>query len=301
MNHFKHTWNHIKLFAQMCDCQDDDDTVTENWIQMLEKQHESVFPFTLWPLTYRTSAVIFSPSLSSPTVKTLTLVPQQCRLIVKFYRSNEVIMICFQHESLKNTRKGSHTCPCMKWCRYEGNNIDPNHGQHSNNQKISLVKCAHMTMFSKVKKKVLTELAKYRQQDNDSDNQPITIVICMGYDKGAVLAALTASELASNFKIEAEFLGQECSQVSVDCISFSIPETGNEVYWDDFDKIVDSKIHVKYCEEEWPKCPKTCIFVGNNKYSKRTNFSIMGWKSRGSKTPTCKNIIDSIENHIHPI
>ena len=75
----KFSWSHLKLFAQMCNCEDDQNNVTENWIQMLENQHQSVFPFTLWPLTYRTSAVILSSSLSTPKLKQFVLDQYQCR------------------------------------------------------------------------------------------------------------------------------------------------------------------------------------------------------------------------------
>ncbi|ACH46799.1 putative lipase [Feldmannia species virus] len=300
MENYTHTWNHLKLFAQMCDCNDDKHTVTDNWIRMLEKQHESVFPFTLWPLTYRTSAVILSTSLSTPKVKSYDLKPEQCKVIVKFYKSNEVVMICFQHIS----EGSSMDCSCTEWCELhagivpEEHDSPCSHGQHSTDSSQPLVKCGHLTMFSQVKKRVMSEFAKFNSQENDRD---VSVVICMGYDKGAVLATFMAAELASDFKLEAEFMGFEAPKVTVDCISFSIPELGNEVYWKDFDSIVDRKIHVKHRKERSSKRPKSCIFVGNNEFSKNGTFRVRGWKSgRVENVVTCKSLVQDIENIINP-
>lgn len=89
---YKYTRNHLKLFAQICGCDDSSSSIGENWIKILEKQQEQTFPFTLWPLTYRTSTLMASPSIINPTISNIRL-NHACEMRVKFYRSNEVIVV----------------------------------------------------------------------------------------------------------------------------------------------------------------------------------------------------------------
>ena len=82
---YKYTWSHLKLFAQICGYPDTSSTIGENWVKILEKQQEQVFPFTLWPLTYRTSTLMASPAILTPTVSNINT--HSCEMIVKLYRS----------------------------------------------------------------------------------------------------------------------------------------------------------------------------------------------------------------------
>jgi len=88
---YDYTWNHIKLFADMCSRNDTDDTIVQNWVDILEVHHSNTYPFTLWPLTYKQSAVIASPSLISPKVISI----KHTELNIKFYASNDIMVICF--------------------------------------------------------------------------------------------------------------------------------------------------------------------------------------------------------------
>jgi len=88
---YDYTWNHIKLFADMCSRNDTDDNIVQNWVDILEVHHSNTYPFTLWPLTYKQSAVIASPSLISPKVISI----KHTELNIKFYASNDIIVVCF--------------------------------------------------------------------------------------------------------------------------------------------------------------------------------------------------------------
>lgn len=88
---YDYTWNHIKLFADMCSSNDTNDNIIQNWVDMLETHHSNTYPFTLWPLTYKQSAVIASPSLISPKVICI----KNTTLTIKFYASNDIMAICF--------------------------------------------------------------------------------------------------------------------------------------------------------------------------------------------------------------
>lgn len=251
---YTYTWNHILLFAQMCNCTDTKSTVTENWVKMLENQQERLFPFTLWPLTYRTSAVIASTSLLSPSVVT-TKKDDPCRVVLKIYRSNDVIIMCFQHV-------GSHegdSCPQL--CKFNTDSMSEGHGEHCSNKDLSLVPCGLMNMYSRIKKKAMIELTKFRS--GEESGRSFSCIVCTGYEIGAVLATFMASDLANEFKSEAEFMGLEQPMISVDCVCFSIPAVANEKYWEEFDSLVDEHVSVKHNEEFTVEHPKPIVFVGN--------------------------------------
>ena len=293
---YRYTWGHILLFAQMCNCDDTNETVTDNWVNMLENHHEKMFPFTLWPLTYRTSAVIASPCLLSPFVTNVVLQkgqPDQARVVVKFYRSNEVIVMCFQHI-------GEHNPVCSEMCTFEsGSKLVKGHGEHSSDNNKSLVPCSIMSIYSKVKKKSMIELYKCRENDGKS----IKCIICTGYDIGAVLASFMACDLANDFKMEAEFMELDEPIISVDCISFSNPGFGNETYWSEFDSLVDEHINIKHLEEPPIKDAKV-VFVGNRDVPLKTKPKFM-MRSRSvkkilnhNKVP-CQRYLEDIDKKIN--
>ena len=292
------SWYHLKLFAQICDCDDDAHNVTENWINMLENQHKMVFPFTLWPLTYRTSTVILSSSLSSPKVKRYALDPHRCEITVKFYHSNEAVVICFQHRQ----HKPEAYCPCNEWCKFQTTgthqavNLDGNHGQHSTDNSIPLVKCQHLSIFALIRQRVMVEFSKLDQNE-------ISAVICIGYDKGGMLATFMASELAADFKMEAEFMGYPMPRVSVDCVSFSLPEAANDTYWQTFNNLVDNTIHVRHHTDKPQRLPKPCVVLGKNNFfdfkKVSRSFNKTTPSSDDDEKDTCKQIVMEIDNNIH--
>ena len=42
---YDYTWNHIKLFADMCSSNDTNDNIIQNWVDMLETHHSNTLGF----------------------------------------------------------------------------------------------------------------------------------------------------------------------------------------------------------------------------------------------------------------
>lgn len=294
---YTYTWNHVLLFAQMCKCEDTNATVTENWVKMLEHQQEQLFPFTLWPLTYRTSAVIASTSLLSPSVATVSNKKGEddCQVVVKIYRSNDVIIMCFQHV-------GNHAgSSCPELCKFNSDAIKKGHGTHSSDQKHPLVPCSLMNIYSRIKKKAMIELMKFRSPGEDGSN--FSCIICTGYEIGAILATFMACDLANEFKSEAEFMGLEQPMITVDCVCFSMPKVANDMYWDEFESLVDKHVSVKHTEESLVKNPKAVVFVGNKdvplKTKKKLTVDFHFNRNNGKvRSVPCSRYIEDIDRKI---
>lgn len=294
---YRYSWNHILLFAQMCNCEDTKTTVTENWVKMLESQQESLFPFTLWPLTYRTSAVIASTSLLSPSMSTVSNKrggEDACQVFLKIYKSNDVIIMCFQHE-------GNHASNCPELCRFNTDAIKKGHGVHSSNKKHSLVPCGLMNMYSRIKKKAMIELMKFRSSEG-GDKSELSCIICTGYEIGAILATFMASDLANEFKAEAEFMGLDQPTITVDCVCFSIPKVANNKYWENFGNLVDEHVSVKHREEKPVENPKPVVFVGNKAVPLKTmmKFINLNLKRNARKVlcVPCSRYIEDIDQKV---
>ena len=289
---FTYTWNHILLFAQMCNCEDTKSTVTENWVKMLETQQETIFPFTLWPLTYRTSAVIASTSLFSPSLASVK-VDDACRVVLKLYMSNDVLIMCFQHV-------GSHSTSCPELCKFNSSVRREGHGVHSSDKKHPLVPCGLMNVYYRIKKKAMIELMKFRTPGESS----FSCIICTGYEMGGVLATFMACDLANEFKSEAEFMGLSKPMISVDCVCFSIPKVANATYWEEFDSLVDKNLMVKHTAETPVDHPRTTIFVGNKDVPLKTSMSLyvknMGRKQKVKGVPSvpCLRYVEEIDKTI---
>lgn len=243
---YTYTWSHLLLLATMCGCTDTEDTVTDNWVAMLENQQKQMFPFTLWPLTYRTSTMIASPGMSSPSLIHISFgkeTKNECNVTIKFYKSNEVLVICFQ-------------CP-------------------DKFQSTLLKQNSIVTVYDKVNLKTMKVLTKLQEENEDKD-QDIKCIICTGYGMGATFATLMAHDLAKDFEEEAAFWESDTPRTTVDCVSFSMPEMGNEEYWREFDSLVDEHITVRHTEDVDIKFPKSCLFVGNKEKPVPTIKSIKG-------------------------
>lgn len=291
---YRYSWNHILLFAQMCNCEDTKSTVTENWVKMLEAQQENLFPFTLWPLTYRTSAVIASTSLLSPSVCTVSSKDGQdvCKVVLKIYKSNDVIIMCFQHVGDHEGRS------CPELCRFNTDAITKGHGVHSSNKQHSLVPCGLMSMYSRIKKKAMIELAKFRSQEQD-----LSCIICTGYDIGAIFATFMASDLGNEFKAETEFMGLDQPTITVDCVCFSIPKVANKKYWQEFDSLVDEHVSVRHTDELPVYYPETVVFVGNKDVPLRTtNKLFINLQKAFHSTPIrcvpCSRYVEDIDQKL---
>ena len=246
---YKYTWSHIKLFAQICGYTDTSSTIGENWIKILENHQETTFPFTLWPLTYRTSALMASPAVFSPTMSNFKT--HSCEMTVKFYRSNEVIVICFIHKHLTEV--------CNNLCLFETMCENVEHKDHTSNEKLdtSLVKCGLLTLYKRLKSKIIKQLNKCREQDDD-----VSCIICIGYGEGAAMANFMSMDLSMEFRELQDFMDEETSIV-VDCVTFSSPCLGNNKFWLDFESLVDGHIDVQHRNSENTR--EKSIVIGEEK------------------------------------
>lgn len=246
---YKYTWSHIKLLAQICGYPDTSSNIGENWIKILENHQETTFPFTLWPLTYRTSALMASPAVFSPILSNFKT--HSCEMTVKFYRSNEVIVICFIHAALQEL--------CNKMCLFETMCENVQHKDHSSNEKLdaSLVKCGLLTLYKQLKSKIIKQLNKVRAQNTDDE---ISCIICVGYGEGAAMANFMSMDLSMEFRELQDFMDEETSIV-VDCVTFSSPSLGNNKFWIDFENLVDGHVDVQHVTS--PNTREKSIVIGD--------------------------------------
>ena len=267
MMHYQYTWNHIVLLAHICGCKDTKETVTDNWVRILENQQQKMFPFTLWPLTYRTSTMIASPAMSSPSMANISS-KNVCEVTTKFYKSNDVLIICFQcSEHWKKNLLSD-----------QGNIV---------------------AMYDKVNTKTMKMLSKCQDENPE---QEIKCIICTGYGMGATIATLLAHDLAREFDEEAKFLGLENPKTTVDCVCFSMPEMGNDEYWNDFKSVVDEHITIRHTEETAIKFPTPSAFIGNANHdnlSNNHNTNNDKCNNHNTKTKTiqvsCRRYMEDIE------
>jgi len=252
---YKYTWNHLKLFAQICGYSSETSSnIGENWIEILENQQEIVFPFTLWPLTYRTSALMASPAVFSPTISKLKT--HSCEMNVKFYRSNEVILVCFIH---KNTIQDD----CNELCLFDTMCDNVEHMTHISNAKLddTLVNCGMLTTYKNLKNKIIKQLNKCRSQTTESD---VSCIICIGYGKGASMANFMSMDLSMEFKELQEFMDED-NEIIVDCVTFSSPPTlGNDKFWVDLESMIDGHIDVQHINLTDENTRKNSIIIGDH-------------------------------------
>lgn len=263
---YKYTWAHLQLFAQICGCDDNSSSIGENWIKILEKHQKKTFPFTLWPLTYRTSTLMASPSIISPTISNIKL-NHACEMRVKFYRSNEVIVVCFTHIVSEESKRGLPTIDenenCDKMCIFDTlSNVQHNHietdieNEIENEDVDALVKCGMLTLYKQLKRKVLRQLRKCREQTSDMQ---VSCIICVGYGIGAAMANFMCMDLSQEFKMEQEFMNVDSPSIVVDCVTFSSPILGNNRYWKEFESLVDGHIDVQHITNKSTSPTKTII------------------------------------------
>lgn len=249
---YKYTWNHISLFATICECGDNSRTIGENWINILSNHQDRTFPFTLWPLTYRTSTLMASPSIVSPMMSSIPV--QRCQMNVKFYRSNEVIVICFIHNDLLDTS----TIPedeevCNKMCIFDTiceQSPEKMHGGVHDEipSEETLVSCGLFYTYKNIRDVVMNKLQTCRYQTSDTN---VSCILCTGHGVGAAMANFMSIDLASEFKEEQEFMEWDKPCIIVDCVTFSSPiSLGNNNYWAEFESLVDKHIDIRHIHEE---------------------------------------------------
>lgn len=267
---YKYTWNHISLFATICECGDSSHTIGENWINILSNHQDRTFPFTLWPLTYRTSTLMASPAIVSPMISSIPV--QKCEMNVKFYRSNEVIVICFIHKDVVDNR----TIPedeevCKQMCIFDTICTQPMETMHGGtheddiipgNTEESLVSCGLLCTYKYIKDVVMNKLMTCRYQPSDSK---VSCILCTGHGVGAAMANFMSIDLASEFKEEQEFMNMDKPDIIVDCVTFSSPSSmGNNNYWAEFESLVDKHIDIRHVHEEGDHSRRNSLIVGNN-------------------------------------
>lgn len=242
---YEYTWNHILLLAKICAKIDDEDSLTASWVQTTEEHNRQTFPFTIWPLTYRTCEVTTSPALCSPIHIPVT--GTACNFSVKLLKCNEVMIICVQCHSWD--KRCSH--PCLADCDgTDGNESedtdasDDNQGfdnhvdRHSLSSTEPLVPCHIAHCYHYLKSKINN--AFYASQED------VECVICTGHGEAAAMASCLASDMSKTYEAEKEFLGLDNKRVCVDFIGFSDNVVASEAYWIQRASCIDNYISVVF-------------------------------------------------------
>jgi len=227
---YKYTWSHIKILASICECDDTKVTITSNWINLLEEHHRETFPFTLWPLSYRTSTIMASSAICTPKCSNID-VSVSCTMTVKIYKSNEVMVVCFQHKNKRDGSSGSESnCEqCLGYpCVFESVT------EAENGENPSLLKT-----FKKIKSKTSREINKVIH-NSSIDGGDISCMIFTGYGIGAAMASFMARDRALSQKKQQEHMNMDTPSIIVDCVTFESPANlAGDKYWKQMESIVD--------------------------------------------------------------
>lgn len=254
---YAYTWNHILLLANICCYVDDEDSVTASWVKITEEHNRQTFPFTLWPLTYRTCEVTTSPAMCSPNhVKT------NDGISVKMYKCNEIMIICIQDHYQDSSRNNICNHPCVADIDTDDDQSEEtnetsstetpdNHvDHHSNSKDHPLLPCHVAHRYKRMKTSV--DNLFFDTQAN------VECVLCIGHGEAAALASCLASEMSLAFEDERKFLGLETKRVCVDFVGFSDAVVASKVYWDKSAPCIDKYISVVF-EESSAVADKTFI------------------------------------------
>lgn len=237
----RYTWNHISLFAKLCERVDDSDSTTASWINIVEDHHSTTFPFTLWPLSYRTSDVTTSPSICSPVL--LRFPGDVCDITVKIYVCNEVIVICVQNGTLSEDESSTCEIPST----VTSDRVTKHSLHHCEDMSRGLLPCNVARAYSIVKSEVLSHVYKSHKTSSDS-KEGIKCVMCVGYGFSASIASCLASEIGKTYETQKDFLGLENKLVGVDFVGFSNPPTASRGFWLTTAGYVDNYISVNEIE-----------------------------------------------------
>lgn len=230
---YDYTWSHILLFAKVCGRIDDGDSVTASWVEVTEDHNILTFPFTLWPLTYRTCEVTTSPAMCSPIH--ISSDDLSCNYDVKLFKCNEVMLICFQDKPCGTTC--DH--PCIAEVDGDGLAQESNHvDNHSFSKTEALLPCHVAHCYYRVEKKIKD--AFYQLEGN------IECVICIGHGTSASMASCLASDMSRSYEAEKEFLGLDVKRVVVDFIGFSDSVVASPTYWEQCCSCIDVYISVVF-------------------------------------------------------
>ncbi|CAM9104896.1 unnamed protein product [Ectocarpus sp. 8 AP-2014] len=245
---YEYTWNHLLLLAKVCGKKDDDDSVTASWVQITEEHNRQTFPFTLWPLTYRTCEVTTSPAMCTPVhVRTTDYT-------VKVFKANEVVIVCIQDSFPTGARDDECSHPCRAEFEVDTGSVDElvsdgteNHvDKHSLSKSEPLLPCHEAHRYNRMKTKVNDAI--YDIQDN------VECVICTGYGGAAAIASCVACDMSRSYEVEKEFLGLAAARVVVDFVGFSDRVVASPTYWKQNGASIDRYILVVF--EEQAETPK---------------------------------------------
>lgn len=257
----EYTWSHILLLATVCGIAEDDDSVTAKWVQITEDHNRQTFPFTLWPLTYRTCEVTTSPAMCSPL--RISSSHPACDYDVTMIKCNEVVIICIQHNS---SAAGRCEKPSLAVCtsasdeNHENDDDEDEDGSsgnttegesdadaegcaghvehHSSSTTEPLLPCHVSHCYDRIKTKIGD--AFYGIQDN------VECVVCTGHGAAAAIASCLASDMSKNYEAEKEFLGFETRRVVVDFVGFSRSVVASPAYWEQHSSFIDAYVSVGF-------------------------------------------------------
>lgn len=250
---YRYTWNHIFLFARICGQVDDEDSLTASWVRITEEHNSQTFPFTLWPLSYRTCEVTMSPAMCSPVH--ISSSDSACDYDAKIFKCNEVVIICIQ----KAVRDGVCEHACVADLDLD---IDEefdetgaagakeetaigvcqmNHADHHRGSKdVPLLPC-HVAHCYHGAKAAIKD-AYYAIEDGTE------CVICTGHGAGASMASCLASDMSRAYDAEKDFLGLDTRRVEVDFVGFldksSSCVVASPAYWDEHSSCIGEYISV---------------------------------------------------------
>lgn len=279
---YSYTWNHIALFAKLCKTIDDDDSVTSSWIKIVESHHASTFPFTLWPLKYRTSDVTTSPSICSPVI--MSFIDCQPEIHVKIYVSNEVIIVCVQNGKIYD-----NICEVPSLIQTKSNTND--HSCHVDEAKRAeaLLPCTINKVYSLIKDDVLRHIYRCIYESQNETTESIRCVICTGHGMSSSLASCLASDMGNQYETQKEFLGLEERSVNIDFVGFSSPPLGSRKYWESHHGHIDNYISIG---ETFSKPVRNGVMVSNPFVS----YVSLNEKNRNKVSMSMSNIRSKISS-----
>jgi hypothetical protein len=226
-----YTWNHLLLFAKLCEKVDDDDSTTASWIEIVEEHHSTTFPFTLWPLSYRTSDVTTSPSICSPMLFNLTT--PVCDVSVKIYVCNEVIMVIVQNGTLSRDKDTGSLCnlPCKASGGVSEDHVLDHVLDHREDKGEGLIPCNTKRVYGAIKSSVLPHIYRTHKENSDPSGG-VDRVICVGFGFSSGIASCVATDVGKTYETQRQFLGLEEKAVSVDFVGFSSLPLASGKFWE---------------------------------------------------------------------
>lgn len=231
---YPYTWNHLSLFAKLCEKRDEEESITSSWIKTVEDHHSTTFPFTLWPLSYRTSEITTSPSISSPLLFKIS--GAVCDITIGMYICNEVMMICVQNGTLNSICEKLSTIPKDGCADHKEN--------HREDFLEYLLPCSVIQCYVLIKNDILSRVYRAHRDSINSEDS-INCIICIGHGFSASIASCLASDIGNTYETQRKFLGLDHKLVCVDFVGFSYsPPLASRRYWESTEGNIDKYILV---------------------------------------------------------